>query len=342
MHRVAAATAALTAAALTVLALPAPAAAGESAWSVQPSSRTGPGNRPFLTYDLTPGGTVTDYVAVTNLGTKEMTFTVYGSDAFTTSTGGYDLLPATHESTDVGSWVRLGATTVTVPARSRADIPFVLTIPANATPGDHAGGIVAAITTASADATGNTTRVEQRVGTRLYLRVTGDLKPGLRVDGLRAAYRPAWTMFTGDLELSYTVRNTGNTRITPGQAVTTEGLFGLAAASADPEPLPELLPGAAVERTVRVTGRPALLRLFASVELDSPDGATARSSVGVWAWSWYHLALLLLIAAAVLAVRRRRGRARDGARARPRARARARARARENAATTSAADETPA
>lgn len=295
--------------ALPVVTLPGPAvaapAAAAAAWSVQPSSRTGPGNRPFFTYDLAPGGTVTDYVAVTNLGTTEMTFTVYGSDAFNTPAGGFDLLPAARESVDLGSWVRLGQTTVTVPARSRADIPFVLNVPANATPGDHAGGIVAAVTTTGADAAGHTTRVEQRVGSRLYLRVNGELSPGLRVDGLTAGYRPGWMPFTGDLSLTYTVRNTGNTRSTPGQRVTVEGLLGLPAGSATLEALPEMLPGAALERTVRLPGRPALLRLTASVALSSSDGASARSTAGVWAWSWYHLAVLLLIAAAAWAIRRR-------------------------------------
>ena len=311
MPRAAALAAALLAVAVT--AAPTQAAqreapAAAAAWSVQPSSKAGPGNRPFYTYDLAPGGTVTDYVAVTNLGTTEMTFTVYGSDAFTTATGGYDLLPAARESTDAGAWVRLGVRTVTVPARSRADIPFELKVPANATPGDHAGGIVASITTAAADATGHTTRVEQRVGTRVYLRVTGELHPGLRVDALTASYRPSLRPFTGDLDLEYTVRNIGNTRIAPGQSVTVEGPLGLAADSLTLDDLPELLPGAAVERSVRVPGRPALLRLSASVALTSPDGATARSTAGVWAWSWYHAAVLLLIAAAVRALLRLRRR----------------------------------
>ncbi|MEV6342394.1 DUF916 domain-containing protein [Actinoplanes sp. NPDC051851] len=291
-----------------VIAVPVPAAAEPTAaeaaaWSVQPSSRSGPGNRPFFTYDLSPGGTVADYVAVTNLGTTPLTFHVYGADAFTTAAGGYDLLPATTTSTDAGSWIALGQTTVTVPARSRADIPFTLKVPANATPGDHAAGIVAAITTAAADAAGNTTRLEQRVGTRLYLRVAGDLRPGLRVDGLTAAYSPGWTPFGGTLDLSYTVRNTGNTRTAAGQSIDVEALFGLTAATPAVDPLPEMLPGASLDFRVRVDA-PALLRLSAAVALDSPDGATARSSVGVWAWSWYYVVLLVLLTLLIGLLRR--------------------------------------
>jgi hypothetical protein len=295
---------------IAACAVPAPAFAAPApaaAWSVQPSSRTGPGNRPFFTYDLTPGSQVTDYVAVTNLGTAPLTFTIYGSDAFTTATGGYDLLPAATPSTDAGSWVRLSQNTVTVPARSRADIPFVLRVPANATPGDHSAGIVASITSTSADAAGQTTRLEQRVGTRLYLRIPGDVRPGLRVDGLTASYSPGWRPFGGSLEVRYTVRNTGNTRTAAGQTVDVSGLFGLPAASATPAPLPEMLPGASLDQTVRVSA-PALLRLSAGVSVTSGDGAVNRSTVGVWAWSWYYVLVLALGAGAWWALRRRRRR----------------------------------
>ncbi|WP_306205938.1 WxL protein peptidoglycan domain-containing protein [Actinoplanes sp. RD1] len=299
------------AAAAVLLAVPAPARAdgGNAAWSVQPSSRTGPGNRPFFTYDLAPGGTVTDYVAVTNLGTTPLTVHVYASDAFTTATGGYDLLPAAQQPSDVGGWVRLGRQAVTVPARSRADIPFALTVPANATPGDHAGGIVAAVTSTTADATGATTRLEQRVGSRVYLRVTGELRPGLRVDDLSAGWSPGWTPFTGELTLRWTSRNTGNTRSAPEQSAEIEGLFGLPAGSVRLPAAPELLPGAAVVRTARISGRPALLRLSAAVTLTGADGTSARSTVTVWAYSWYYLTALPLAIGAVLLVRRLRRRA---------------------------------
>ena len=302
------AAAALAAAAAAAPAVPVPAAAapGDAAWSVQPSSRTGPGNRPFFSYDLAPGGTITDHVGVTNLGSAPLTLSVYGSDAFTTGTGGYDLLPADRPPVDVGSWVRLARTTVTIPARSRADIPFTLAVPANASPGDHAGGIVASVTSTTANATGHATRLEQRAGTRLLLRVTGPLHPGLRVDGLRAAYAPGWVPFTGDLTLTYTVRNTGNVRLGAEQTARVAGLFGLAAGTRALEPLPELLPGAALTRTVTVPGRPALIRLSATVELTGP---ATRATAGTWALSWWYLLLLVLVAGLVWwLIRRRRGR----------------------------------
>ncbi|MEV7232370.1 DUF916 domain-containing protein [Polymorphospora sp. NPDC051019] len=283
-------------------------AAPAAAWSVQPSGRGGPGNRPFFSYDLAPGGTVTDHVGVTNLGTAPVTLTVYGSDAYNTTSGGFDLLPADRPPTDVGGWIRLAQTTVTVPARSRADIPFTLTVPANATPGDHAGGIVASVTSSSADARGHATRLEQRVGSRVYLRVNGPLRPSLRVDDLKAAYSPGWHPGTGELTLTYTVRNTGNTRTAPTQAVRVEGLFGLPVDSSTLDPLPELLPGGVLRRTVTLSGQPAALRLSAAVSVAPDPGAAASSSAAAWALSWWYLLVPVLAAGTGWLLWRRRTR----------------------------------
>jgi hypothetical protein len=295
------------------------AAAGQPlSFSVQPSSRTGPGNRPFFSYDLAPGGSVTDYIGVTNLGTAPLTLSVYGSDAYNTATGGYDLLPAARPPVDVGSWVRLAQNTVTVPARSRADVPFTVTAPANATPGDHAGGIVASITSSTADGTGHTTRLEQRVGSRIYLRVTGPLRPALRIDDLRADHRPGLAPFTGALVVSYTVRNTGNTRIAASPRLAVTGPFGLPAGGTTLDTLPELLPGSVLRRTVTVPDVPALLRLTATLSVEpatatlpgsaaaAPDASApdaARSTVSAWALSWWYLPVL--VAAVAWLVRRR-------------------------------------
>jgi hypothetical protein len=281
-----------------------PAAGQTASWSVQPSSRTGPGNRPFFGYDLAPGGTVTDYVGVTNLGTAPLTLRVYGSDAYNTTTGGYDLLPSGQAPVDVGSWLRLAQTTVTVPARSRADVPFTLAVPLNATPGDHAGGIVASITSSTADGTGHTTRLEQRVGSRIYLRVTGPLRPALRIEDLHADWAGGLVPFTGALTLSYTVRNTGNTRITATPRVAVTGPFGVPAGDRVLEALPELLPGSALRRTVTVPDRAALVRLTGTLTLDS-GAAPVRSTVSVWALSWWYLLVLALIAVVAWLIRRR-------------------------------------
>ena len=64
------------------------------------------------------------------------------------------------------------------------EVPFTVTVPDNATPGDYVGGIVTSLTQ-SGDAEG--INVDRRLGIRIRLRVGGELKPSLAVEDLHVA-----------------------------------------------------------------------------------------------------------------------------------------------------------
>ncbi|MEV7228718.1 DUF916 domain-containing protein [Polymorphospora sp. NPDC051019] len=318
---------------------PAPGpAAGAVTWGVAPSGPAGPDGRPGFEYKLDPGAVLTDHVAVTNHTPRPLTLDVYASDAFTTAQGGFDLLAAGAAPVDVGSWITLPARTVTVPATSRVDIPFELRVPADATPGDHAGGIVASLAAEGTGPDGNRVAVDHRVGTRVHLRVTGQLRPVLAVGDLRIGYDGPVHPFTGgDLTATFTVRNTGNVRLTGRPSLTATGPLGLGRWTATAQPLPEILPGGELRAQVRLSGVPPLLRLAATAGvtpaavgdqvLDPPPAADPARAV-VWAWPWPHLLLLAvlgLLALAAVRLRRRRRAALAEAVARARAQGRAEA-----------------
>ncbi|RKN22091.1 DUF916 domain-containing protein [Micromonospora musae] len=300
---------------------PSPASPGPTAvtWGVAPSSAKGPNGRAAFNYKLDPGATLTDYVAVTNHSTRPVTLSLYASDAFTTKQGGFDLLAGGQQPTDVGSWVRLPSRTLTIPSTSRLDVPFTLTVPRNATPGDHAGGIVASLAAATADAQGNQVSVDHRVGARIYLRVTGELQPALTVENLRVQHTGSLNPLAGGtLSATFTVRNTGNARLSGQPALGVAGPLGLARRSVDGAALPEILPGAELTTTVRMSGVLPLIRLTASATvtpaavgdqvLDPPPRAGAAEAT-VWAVPWPQLALLALLALAgwaLIVARRRR------------------------------------
>ncbi|MFD0523772.1 hypothetical protein [Paractinoplanes durhamensis] len=133
------------AAVLTALALaPAPAQAAPSdssvRWSVQPSSAKGPDGRDYIMRKAAAGERITDYVGITNLTQRPLTFNVYGTDAYNTEDGSFGLLAAAQQPTDLGSWIKLGAAKYTVPANTRLDVPFALTVPAGATPATTPAG----------------------------------------------------------------------------------------------------------------------------------------------------------------------------------------------------------
>ncbi|WP_428962130.1 WxL protein peptidoglycan domain-containing protein [Micromonospora fluostatini] len=288
---------------------------------VAPSTAKGPNGRSNFTYKLDPGATVTDHVGVVNHSTRPVTVAVYASDAFTTAQGGYDLLPADREPTHVGAWVRLPQRTVTIPSTSRLDIPFTLTVPTNATPGDHAGGIVATLAGTSSDADGNQVTVDHRVGSRIYLRVTGELAPALSVEDLDVRHTGSLNPLVGGaVTATFTVRNTGNVRLQGVPSLRVTGPFGLLPRSTETGVLPEILPGDSLRTTVRLTGASPLGRMAALTsvrpqpvgeEVLDPFPATATAQSHFWAPPWPHLILLLLLALtgwAAVTVRRRQRR----------------------------------
>ncbi|MCC6236688.1 MAG: DUF2470 domain-containing protein [Dehalococcoidia bacterium] len=272
---------------------------GNASWSIQPSNATGTETRPNLTYDLARGSTVVDYVGVQNLGEQPLSLRVYASDAFTTPEGGFDLLPAGQQPRDVGSWIDLDARVDLAP-RQRVLLPFSLRVPQDATPGDHAGGIVASRTADASDAAGNAVKIDLRVGTRVYLRVNGPLRPDLVVEDFGIRFEPQALFGRGMLQASYTVRNRGNVRLRAAQQATVSGPLGIPVRQQVLDELPELLPGAAHTTTVALDRMPPLFWLATRLEVSPAvvgnDGVVvpqALASGSVWAVPWAPLAALI-------------------------------------------------
>ncbi|GAA0463121.1 hypothetical protein Ade02nite_29820 [Paractinoplanes deccanensis] len=297
----------IAAAVLALLLVPAPANAAPGndplTWSVSPSGPQGPNGRPALDYKLDPGATLTDHVAVTNHSARPLTLRLYASDAFTTAGGGFDLLAGTTKPTGAGSWIRLGRTTVTLPKSSRVIVPLTLTVPANATPGDHAAGVVASLTSG----TGESFTVDHRVGTRVYLRVTGPVRPALSITDVHLTTSTPWNpLALPRLTATFTIANTGNVRLSARPSARAAGPFGIGATTAAGAPVAEILPGGSVRTSVRLDSVPPLFRSQVTLAASPSTGAARRT---VWLVPWPQLALLALAAALVagrLLNRRRR------------------------------------
>lgn len=268
-------------------------------WTVRTADNDFGSDRDNYDYTLDPGERLDDGLVVTNNGTAPLDLAVYTADAFTTNKGQLDLRTRNVSPTGVGAWTHPAQDHLTIQPGQSKEVPFTVSVPANATPGDHIGGIVTSLTQ------GN---VERRVGVRLQLRVGGTLEPALSVEGVDVRY--SGTAFgKGDATITYAIHNTGNAILAARQAVTVSGPFGswrVPATRVDDSP--HLLPGETWHVSVPVHGVAPTVQLTATVTLvpllTDAVGSTAplpaaETTTHAWAIPWV---LLLLVAACVIAV----------------------------------------
>lgn len=283
-------------------AVPASATAGDATWSVRPEDGAQGADRPNFAYQLDAGSVVEDALLVTNRGTDTLDLHVYAADAFVTSSGQYDLLTAGAPSTDLGTWVRVGLDTLSLAPGEQARVPFTVSVPADASPGDHSGGIV----TSSVTSDGSTVAIDRRLGSRIQVRVSGDLVPAAAVTDVRATYHPSWNPFAaGTVTLEYVLADTGNTRVTATESAHVAGLGGVGAASSGALQVPELLAGSTLTRQLTVAGVWPGFRLGVDLRVDAEGtglgagtAAPATAHASVWAVPWAQLVLLALVVAA--------------------------------------------
>ncbi|MGW8888003.1 WxL protein peptidoglycan domain-containing protein [Streptomyces sp. NPDC055749] len=288
-------------------------AADNGEWSVEPAS-SGTG-RPYFYLSTGPGTTLTDRVTVTNKTARPLTFLLYAADAYNTARdGGFAVRTRDEPRRGVGAWVKPSRDRVTVPARSSVTVPYTLTVPETAEPGDHPGAVVALDERVVRGGKGAVAvGVQKAVGARIYLRVNGPVMPALTVDDLSVEHTRPLVPGTGKSRavISYTLHNRGNVTLNPKVALKAEGLFGRTLLARDLKKLPsELLPRQKVRLTEPWAGAPQLE--WGQVELTASARDTRESAaVSYVALPWLFAAALLVIvgAGSGLWIRARRRRA---------------------------------
>lgn len=285
-------------------------AASNGSLSVYPTIHAGQGARVVFNLQLTPGKTFADSVTVANLSPMPQSYNLYAGDALNTAGGGLTLTRRVDPVQGIGSWIRLSHSAISVPAHGQSMVPFVIVVPADATPGDHLGGIVAEQPSGTPASAGSVPiSVVQAVGVRVYSRVKGPLTPRLHVSPPQLALgASASSPFGGSVKtvVSFRVTNDGNVVLNPHARLTISGTFG--ATRSHIFDLGPILPGQSViERhsiTVSAVGQ---VRTGVTV---AADGTAANSSTTNWVipWALVGIAILLLALALVIAVMTKRRR----------------------------------
>jgi hypothetical protein len=241
--------------------------------------------------------------------------TIYATDALNDDKGGFALLSGATKPTDVGAWTSIGVSRikVTVPPRTRdargqeaagfVIVPFTVKVPADASPGDHTAAVLASLETVGKPGQQANVKLDQRVGTRMFVRVAGKLAPGISVENVKAEYDGTISpVGTGSAIVTFTVANRGNVKLGGRINVDVSGLLGRTSSVTLPD-LPLLLPGNAINLTVQVPDVVPQLRNTANVTLTplklqgdaDPDLPDVSGSTSFWAVPWTLCALVLLL-----------------------------------------------
>ncbi|MCO1597076.1 DUF916 domain-containing protein [Micromonospora sp. RHAY321] len=275
-------------------------------WAVQPADQQGPDGRRWVERTLDPGQVVTEHLAVRNFSDGAVVFALKAADGYLTDKGRFNMLPSNQQSADGGTWIRVQQTVNVGPHQTKV-VPFTITAPRDATPGDHPAGIAAAVTSA-----GGTVAVESRVGFRVMLRASGTVAASLAISGLTARYERSWNPFSaGTVHLRYTATNDGNVAVAATGRTSAAGPLGLVARRTSTN-VEETLPGGSRAVEARLDGVWSVGRLGTRVDLTpailggDPAGAQiepATATVTIWALPWPQLALAAVLAVLALAIR---------------------------------------
>ncbi len=305
---------------------PSPAAtaagSGTVTWTVQPATADGPDDRISLRHTVDPGASISEHVAVTNFSDREATFVVYAGDGVVGDSGDFDVPPGEDSRGDAGGWVELGRPVgaerldggrlrLRLGPASTVTIPVTITVPVDATPGDHPAGVVAELVDG-----GSQVRLAARVGTRLHLRVTGEIVAVVLPDEVEARWQPSWNPFgRGAVRVRYVVRNVGDVRLGARSSAHLASPGGIGSVEATTE-VREVLPdrSAVVETVlpawplVRASGRIDVVPLVVGEDVVDVRLEATSTSVTAWTVPWAQLGLIVLLVGAVVLARRQRRR----------------------------------
>ncbi|MGW0661372.1 WxL protein peptidoglycan domain-containing protein [Streptodolium elevatio] len=289
--------------------VPAAHAASNGDWSVDPlvPPGTDQNNRRYFFLEAAAGDTVTDTVVVANTSSRKLTFKIFGADAFNTPRdGAFSVRRLGDPMKGVGLWLKVanGQDTIEVEPGTRVAIPFQIAIPANATSGDHVGGIMALNNESIGEQQEGQLRVDlkMQVGARIYLKVRGPSVPAMDVRDVSVERATGFGEFFGSDKavIRYTIVNTGNVIIRPQTDLKVTGLFGrtLLTKKSDPANQIEIFPGEKVELVQTWKDAPLLDRVnvqVSAVTEQENQQLSDKTSTSYTAVPWPALLVLALL-----------------------------------------------
>lgn len=179
-----------------------------------------PRTQSIFIMNLKGGESKGDTATVVNTSNKEQAVRVYAVDGIVTSSGDFTCRQDSEVRKDVGSWTSITGDTISVPANSKQDIDFTVTVPERADVGEHNGCIVFQSANDNASTNASGVRIHMRQAVRLVVTVPGDLHRDITINSFTSSRQGESLLY------NLSLKNTGNVSADVDAKVTLSNLWG--------------------------------------------------------------------------------------------------------------------
>ena len=254
-------------------------------------------------YDALPGQTINDSVVLTNQTSQLEDFKIWASDAYNTPAGGaLALRPQGYAMTGVGTWIdsHLGSGVYGLAGNTSVTINFSVTVPQNATPGMHVGGIETLdVTPVPQPKHGPAHFVINRgIGSVVFVNVGGPTQAAAAVSSISVKSSvPPIGFGHSSANVSFQLENTGNTLLSGTAVATVTDLFGRTVKTFQPVSVRAFVPGnrfTVIEPTWNDLPFIGPETVHVTFNASGMKPATGESTFWIFPWLFVLLVLLLL------------------------------------------------
>ncbi len=127
----------------------------------------------YFAYNLVAGSTFEDAAVVVNDGESPVALRLYVADGVTAINGGTAFANAGQDRNGVRAWLATDTSELELAGGQEVRVPFTLSVPPDATPGDHVAGIVVEAPPKGGGGQGVAAAVVERAGVAVVVRVPG-------------------------------------------------------------------------------------------------------------------------------------------------------------------------
>ena len=141
-----------------------------------------PHSESWFIYSLDLGESKEDALLIFNTSDEIKTVKLYAVDSVPSNQGNFALAAEDAPKEDLGGWLKLAETFITLEPGESREVPFTIAIPGNADVGEHSGGIIIQKSSLAEALSQTGASIVTRVGIRVYETVPGEIVKKIELD----------------------------------------------------------------------------------------------------------------------------------------------------------------